>query len=106
MTNINTTAIALPHNPTTGKLYSAKNTETLLCAGFEDPRWAGFRQWSNSGRKIVKGSKATKIIKVITVKGKDGAPKKGKDGKPATRIRSISLFNFSQTEAMPETVNA
>ena len=98
-----TDIINLPHNPTTGMAYSTKNTATLLGAGFEDPRWAGFRQWSNAGRKIKKGSKATKIIKVITVKGKDGAPKKGKDGKPTTRIRSIALFNFAQTEAMPNT---
>lgn len=100
------TANTIPHNPTTGMAYSIKNTQTLLRAGFEDPRWAGFKQWSSAGRKIKKGSKATKIIKVITVKNKNGTPKKGKDGKDTTRIRTISLFNYAQTEAMPETVNA
>jgi antirestriction protein ArdC len=52
-----------PKNFSTGKEYSGLNTILMSISGFTSPYWLGFKQCEQLGGKIIKGSKATKIIK-------------------------------------------
>lgn len=83
----------LPYNPITGREYGGNNT-MLLSVTFADARWAGFNQWADNGRMVRKGEKATKILMVCEKKIEDGA-----DAKKRV-CRTVSVFNFTQTEAM------
>jgi antirestriction protein ArdC len=84
--------IAFPSNATTGKEYTEGNILRLLDTPFMDQRWATFKQWKDAGYKVIKGSKGTELIKVVTVKDKN-------DSKKTKSVpRRFYVFNIEQVE--------
>lgn len=82
----------LPINAVTERYYSAGNIAKLLDSGFLDQKWATFNQWRNAGYKVIKGSKGTELIKIVTVKDK-------KDPKLTKRVpKRFYVFNIEQVE--------
>lgn len=58
-------SISIPFNPTTSKPYRGGNILVLTVAamrrGYDDPRWATYRQASNEGWQVRRGEKGTQI---------------------------------------------
>lgn len=74
--------------------YSGSNVDTLMEAGFESEFWMTFNQARMLGRKVLKGSTGTQIIKIVVKEIKDketGEIKKKKVPKYYT------VFNLEQT---------
>lgn len=78
----------------TKKAYSGSNVDTLMDAGFESEFWMTFAQARKIGRKVLKGSHGTQIIKIVikeVVNEKTGKIEEKKFPKYYT------VFNIEQT---------
>lgn len=84
--------IIMPTNAITGNPYTEGNIFRLLDTPFEDRRFATFKQWSDAGYKVKKGSKGIELMKVVTVKDKND-PEKTK-----SVPRRFFVFNIEQVE--------
>lgn len=82
-------------NAVTNKEYTGSNQETLLDAGFSDNRFLTFVQAKGLGRKVKKGSKGIRLMKVVEKEKLNRAT--GKIEKKKTPFY-FTVFNFSQTE--------
>lgn len=114
------------YNPTSGKSYKGMNQIRLAVSAdmlkTEDPRWLTYKQASELGLQVKKGSKGTHIEyweKVQVKKDKldeNGKPVLGKNGKPIKEVvidpatkrpqerivgKSYVVFNGSQIEGIP-----
>jgi antirestriction protein ArdC len=82
-------------NKITGLEYNGKNVLALLQAkelnGFNSDEWLTFLQAKQNGLKVKKGSKGTKILKVID--DKDELSRK-------FTVRTYTVFNFEQVETV------
>ena len=89
---------SMPTNPQTEKSYSGMNAFYLALLG--ETYWATFKQWQAMGAKIIKGSKATHIMRPQTITRKDdnGAPQTDDQGNPKTftMYKSYPVFSASQ----------
>ena len=83
---------AFPINAVTGREYTEGNIFKLLDTPFFDQRWATFKQWKDAGFQVMKGSKGTELIKVVTIKDKND-PEKTK-----SVPRRFFVFNIEQVE--------
>ena len=97
-----------PMNPTTGKAYQGGNVAALLAAqeegGYSVAMWAGYGQWTKSGRQVRKGETATRIQYMVPVfDKKTKKPKLHADGTPVLRPRALCVFNIEQTDKIEET---
>lgn len=85
----------MPYNKKTKTLYQGKNIAILLSSkarqGFNSDEWITFLQAKELGYKVKKGSKSTKIFKVV--KDEEATKKKDK-----SCVRFYSLFNIEQCE--------
>ena len=82
-------------NAVTGKPYTGSNQDTLQETGFSDHRFLTFKQAMGLGRKVAKGSKGIKLIKILE---KEQLNKKtGKVEKKKVPV-GFTVFNFTQTE--------
>lgn len=90
--------MAAPHNAVSGRLYSGRNIVRLAlraqAAGYEDPRWATFKQIKGLGGKVKKGEKGTGIL--FFKEDENINP----DGEKETRrtLRYFTVFNIEQTD--------
>lgn len=84
----------LAFNPSTETVYSPKNTSILEDTPFDNPEWAGFRQWLSLGRAVKKGEKGTQIFMVCTKKVEN---RKG-EIKEKEVVKRINVFNREQTK--------
>ena len=84
--------IAFPTNATTGREYTEGNILRLLDTPFLDQRWATFKQWKDAGYKVMKGSKGTELIKIVSVTDKNDPEKK------KSVPRRFFVFNIEQVE--------
>ena len=57
-----------PYNATTGKSYSGGNSVWLLAQGFEDPRFATFKQAKDQGWNVRRGEHGFHVVKWISEK--------------------------------------
>lgn len=107
-----------PRNGVTGEKYRGGNVVTLISEEQSDPRWATFNQIQDLAKqldkplKIIKGSKASYIMKVVPSYQKDEAgnvlkdsegnsvPVFDEDGKPKIGFKWYPLFNFSQIDGI------
>lgn len=106
-------------NLETGKPYTGKNKFLLILLaeyfGYDDPRWATFKQANNAGCKIKKGEKGVVLkyinhFKTVPEKDKDGKIILDEDGEPKTKtvylpkpiINKFVVFNGNQMENIPE----
>ena len=104
----------MPYNPTTGKDYRGGNVLWLMAQGHSDPRWMTYRQATAEGAQVRKGEHGTQIQYWITRGGEPvtddkGAPVRGEDGKPLTRVveyerprvKTFTVFNGEQIDGLP-----
>lgn len=107
-----------PVNGVTGEKYRGGNVVNLISEEQSDPRWATFNQIQDLAKqldkplKIIKGSKASHIMKVVPSYQKDDSgnvlkdgegnpvPVFGEDGKPKIGFKWYPVFNFSQVEGI------
>ena len=94
----------MPHNATTGARYRGINTLVLGMSPLAfmtcDPRWATYKQATDRGWQVRKGSRGTPgfFYKKIEVGDRDG----GDDGRKfIPLLRSFTLFHASQIEGIP-----
>ena len=105
--------LSTPYNPTTNKPYRGGNILSLTIAamrkGYDDPRWATYRQAANEGWQVRRGEKGTQIEfwDVQSSGGKD--TKDGRtevqDSSGEERVRFIhriyTVFNAQQMDGPP-----
>ena len=108
----------LPHNFQTDHVYRGGNSWHLQMAadeaGYQDPRWGGYRQITNAGGHVRAGEKGTKILYAST---KVSRARENEDGTPvidvttgeAERVQVArrspvvkvqTVFNVEQTEGL------
>lgn len=107
----------LPFNPTTGSPYRGMNAMWLLAAGQEqgyaDPRWMTYRQAQSVDAQVRKGEKGTAVQYwkwrgEEPVRGEDGRPVVGANGKAETRtvdydrprVFTAIVFNAAQIDGL------
>lgn len=102
----------LPRNASTGKTYRGGNSlylaATALERGYQDPRWATFKQIKELGGQVLAGERGTKVLYSdrLRVAEKDdaGQPVKDEQGKQQyvdtgrTFWRQYTVFNVEQTK--------
>jgi antirestriction protein ArdC len=103
-------ALELPHNAVSGRFYHGGNAMWLMARssleGFDDPRWCTFKQASDKGWKIKKGSKATTVEYWQFDKEEKGI--NSDTGQPETRTVKLDsprvfyaqVFNAKQIEGI------
>lgn len=84
-------------NYITGQTYTGVNFVTLTQSGFENPFYLTFRQAESIGRKVKKGSKGIRLIRIIDKKEEN--PKTG-EVKTVKRPVGFTVFNITQTESV------
>nr|WP_280971510.1 zincin-like metallopeptidase domain-containing protein [Cupriavidus gilardii]WDE72649.1 IncP-type DNA transfer primase TraC [Cupriavidus gilardii] len=109
----------LPYNAVTGRPYRGMNSLWLsaigMASGFDDPRWATFKQAQAQGWQVRKGSKGVRIEYYVFTEQRglvdeSGAPVLGEDGKQKKitvelerPIRTTAVvFHVSQMDGVPE----
>ena len=104
----------LPFNPATDKPYRGINSLWLNLQGHSDPRWMTYKQATESGAQVRRGSKGTRIEywkfhEDRPVLDDRGAPVFGDNGKPLTRRMELerprvfyaTVFNGEQIDGLP-----
>ena len=84
-------------NYVTGQTYTGVNFVTLTQSGFENPFYLTFKQAESIGRRVKKGSKGIRLIRIITRKMED--PETGKE-KTVKSPKGFTVFNITQTESV------
>lgn len=93
----------LPSNFRSKKAYRGINVFLLLCAPFECPYWVSYKQCTELGGQVRKGSKGFPVVFWMAgMKLKDGKPVIGANGKPEKTylLRYYTVFNLEQTEGI------
>ena len=105
--------ISRPHNPLTASQYSGANWLFLQMAaemqGFSDPRWMTFKQITEAGGHVKKGSRGVPCLywadKWLDAEGKPLSAKEVRELPPESRQRILIpcrfvVFNAEQTEGL------
>lgn len=105
--------ISRPHNPLTESQYSGANWLFLQMAaemqGFSDPRWMTFKQITDAGGHVKKGSRGVPCLywadKWLDAEGKPLSAKEVRELPPESRQRILIpcrfvVFNAEQTEGL------
>lgn len=93
-------------NAVTKATYSPSNQDHLdkHREAFElsSNEWAGFKQWSEAGRKVKKGAKGCKIFMVVDKKIQQEEGSKATDGEQQKRkvLKARYVFNKDHTEQL------
>ena len=77
--------------------YTGVNFVTLMQSGFDNPEFLTFKQAQSIGRKVKKGSKGIRLIRIIARKEED--PKTG-EVKTVKSPKGFTDFNITQTESV------
>jgi antirestriction protein ArdC len=102
-----------PHNPVTGRAYSGLNrldlTLSAALAGYDDPRWVGYRQAAQAGWQVRKGEKAATIhlpVEIILNRKDDAdvAPEGEHERTKRLVFKRVPVFNAQQIDGMPPLV--
>ena len=98
------TASALPCNAGTGRRYSGVNVLILWSAaqesGFTSSRWLTFKQASDLGGSVRKGSKATAIVFASQFVPEKERAAKGDDAKAVAFRKRFCVFNLDQIDGL------
>jgi antirestriction protein ArdC len=104
------TGPAMPCNATTGMRYRGINTLVLgmspLAFADGDPRWATYKQATDRGWQVRKGSRGTTayFFKRIEVRDTAAAPDNEDRTKRIPLLRAFTLFHASQIDGVPDFV--
>ena len=100
-----------PHNPVTGHAYQGFNSLDLelsaALAGYDDPRWVGFRQAALQGWRVRKGEKAAHIYLPveITLHQHERGPVNSESADDQQRkmlvFKRVPVFNAQQIDGIP-----
>lgn len=82
-----------------GTKYRGINILTLSWAGFSSPTWATYKQISEAGGTVKKGSKSTPVVFWKIIKGKDKATG---EATAFPLLRYYNVFNLDQTEGIED----
>ena len=84
-----------PKNAVTKNYYQGINPILLMMSGASSDKWATYKQWTEQGRQVRKGSKATHIIfyKTLVKENEEG----GED-KKIPMLKTYAVFNEEQLE--------
>jgi antirestriction protein ArdC len=105
--------LSTPYNPTTNKAYRGGNILSLTIAamrkGYDDPRWATYRQAENEGWQVRRGEKGTHIEFWDVQSGKragkeDGESASSSDDRTRFIHRVYTVFNAQQLDGPPAIV--
>lgn len=99
-------ALMCPVNASTGKAYRGVNILSLWVtahmAGYQESSWATFKQWSDMGRQVRKGEKATIGVfwKPLDAKDEPGEAAESENAQEGRYwvARAFPLFNAEQIE--------
>lgn len=107
----------LPYNAVSGNRYQGINTLSLIMSGRGDPRWMTFKQASDNGWQVRKGSKSTgiqyiKLFEQRTKRDEQGKEVRDEKGEPVKInvklnrpiIVGAAVFNAEQIDGIPELV--
>lgn len=93
-----------PMNAFTKKSYRGINQIVLGLSKFSDPRWATFKQITENGGKVKKGSKSSIVVFWAFLKSKTDPNKKPGEISSAEKsvpfLKYFSVFNVEQTEGL------
>jgi antirestriction protein ArdC len=89
--------LGMDRNLVSGKSYRGINRLLLAMAGFSSPLWATYKQWSEKGYQVAKGSKGTHIVFFKPVTGKRNT-ETGEIENGYAIMRGYVVFNASQTD--------
>lgn len=81
--------------------YSYRNQLLIHVQRRDASRIAGFRKWNELGRKVLKGSKAIKILAPFTKKIKEKDSIGGEKEVSRTYFFPVNVFDVSQTSGKP-----
>lgn len=91
--------ITIHINPTTGRPFTRGNAarldETQTESGYDSHEWATYRQWIEVGRQVRKGEHGTKLLLPKIERTDDG-----RDVTTGRIVRSFTVFNIEQTDAI------
>lgn len=108
-------AMTMPRNHSTGRTYSGINVLLLWNAqnkgAYDHNRWLTFKQCSDLGGHVRKGSKGTAIVfakPIVTVAERERAKAEQRDARDQMMMRWTTVFNVAQCENLdlPEIVPA
>jgi antirestriction protein ArdC len=98
----------MPHNATTGARYRGINVLTLAMSPLafvtSDPRWVTYKQASERGWQVRKGSRGTTAFfyKRLEIQDRDGGNEDGGEiAKWIPLLRAFTLFHASQIDGIP-----
>jgi len=107
------TGLSTPYNPTTNKPYRGGNILSLTIAamrkGYDDPRWATYRQAANESWQVRRGEKGTQIefwdVQASggkeTKDGRTEAQDSSGEDRPRFIHRVYTVFNAQQMDGPP-----
>lgn len=108
-------AFQLPYNAVSGNRYQGINTLSLMMSGRSDPRWMTFKQASDNGWQVRKGSKSAAIQYVKLYEQRTKRDEQGKvimddKGNPVKVtvklsrpiITGAAVFNAEQVDGIPQ----
>jgi antirestriction protein ArdC len=98
-----------PHNAVTGQAYSGFNRLDLslsaALAGYDDPRWMGYRQATQQGWQVRKGEKASLIHLPVEIIREDKEARDDPKVEDRRRMilvfKRVPVFNAQQIEGVP-----
>ena len=95
-----------PTNAATARPYSGVNILILaleaLDAGYNDGRWATYRQWQGIGGQVRRGERGTRCVKWITKASRSDQPTDGHDQRQVLIPRVFTVFNTDQVDRPDE----
>lgn len=97
-------ALLCPVNASTGSAYRGVNILSLWVAahmaGYQENTWATYKQWSDMGRQVLKGEKATVGVFWKPLDAQNAESSEGESAQPGRHwvARAFALFNAEQVE--------
>jgi antirestriction protein ArdC len=92
--------VGMPRNFTTGKEYHGINVILLNCRRFASPYWMTWNQIKARGGNVLKGEKASLVVKYGTFKKKVANAKGTNEEKKGYYLRGYRVFNALQTKGV------
>lgn len=93
-------AVGLPYNGVSKKMYRGVNIFILAMQGYSDPRWFTFKQIQEKGGKVIKGQKSTQIVFWRILRKEEKDAQGNIEERSFALLRYYNVFNAEQTEGL------
>ncbi len=108
---IDTAALGLPRNASSGRAYSGINVLILwgavFAGGFSGQTWLTYRQAQALGGNVRKGERGTTVVyadRFIPDRERHRAREEGDDAQPIPFLKRFTVFNTEQCDGLPENI--